>query len=138
MIRTYSELIQIPSFIERFRYLKLGGRVGQETYGYERWINQWLYQHNREWHATRRKAILRDNACDLACEDRPTFGRLLVHHMNPITKEDILDRPEYVFDLEYLITTIQPTHNAIHYGDETLLIPDEPIIRRPNDTCPWR
>lgn len=138
MIRTYSELIQIPTFIERFRYLKLGGRVGEETFGVDRWINQYLYQRRCEWKDVRRHVILRDNACDLAHPDRPTCEQLYVHHMNPITKEDILERPEYVLDPEYLITTIFGTHNAIHYGDESLLMADELIIRRPNDTCPWR
>ena len=137
-MRTYSELIQIPSFIERFRYLKLGGRVGEETFGVDRWINQYLYQRRREWKEVRQHVILRDNACDLAHPGRPTHERLYIHHMNPITKEDILERPDYVLDPEYLIATVFNTHNAIHYGDESLITRFEIIERRPFDTCPWK
>ena len=137
MTRTYSELITIPSFIDRFRYLKLGGYIGEETFGFDRWLNQYFYK-TKEWREVRDKVILRDNACDLAHPDRPTYGRLIIHHMNPITEKDIVNRSDILLDPEYLITTVHDTHNAIHYGDESLLMLEAPIIRRPNDTCPWR
>ena len=136
-MRTYSELIKIPSFIERFRYLKLGGYIGEETFGFDRWLNQYFYK-TKEWRDVRNQVILRDNACDLAHPDRPTFGRLIIHHMNPITEKDIVNRSDILLDPEYLITTVHDTHNAIHYGDESLLLLDAPIIRKPNDMCPWR
>lgn len=136
-MRTYSELIKIPSFIERFRYLKLEGYIGEETFGFDRWLNQYFYK-TKEWRDVRNQVILRDNACDLAHPDRPTFGRLIIHHMNPITEKDIVNRSDILLDPEYLITTVHDTHNAIHYGDESLLMLDTPIIRKPNDTCPWR
>ena len=136
-MRTYSELIKIPSFIERFRYLKLGGYIGEETFGFDRWLNQYFYK-TKEWRDVRNQVILRDNACDLAHPDRPTFGRLIIHHMNPITEKDIVNRSDILLDPEYLITTVHDTHNAIHYGDESLLMLDTPIIRKPNDMCPWR
>ena len=136
-MRTYSELIKIPSFIERFRYLKLGGYIGEETFGFDRWLNQYFYK-TKEWRDVRNQVIIRDNACDLAHPDRPTFGRLIIHHMNPITEKDIVNRSDILLDPEYLITTVNDTHNAIHYGDESLLMLDAPIIRKPNDTCPWR
>ena len=136
-MRTYSELIKIPSCIERFRYLKLEGYIGEETFGFDRWLNQYFYK-TKEWRDVRNQVILRDNACDLAHPDRPTFGRLIIHHMNPITEKDIVNRSDILLDPEYLITTVHDTHNAIHYGDESLLMLDTPIIRKPNDTCPWR
>jgi hypothetical protein len=136
-IRTYSELITIPSFIERYRYLRLGGRVGEQTFGFDRYLNQVFYSSDPEWLAVRRKVILRDNGCDLGIEDREIFNRIIVHHMNPITKEDLIYRTKFLLDPEYLISTIKNTHDAIHYGDESLLLA-EPIIRTKNDTCPWR
>lgn len=135
-IRTYSELIKLPTFEERFEYLKLSGAVGKETFGYDRYLNQVLYK-SAEWKETRNKVIIRDLGCDLACEDRQIFGQALIHHMNPITKEMILDRDRDIFNPEYLITTTKITHNAIHYGDENLLC-HGPVVRTPNDTCPWR
>lgn len=136
IIRTYSELIQIPTFIERYRYLKLDGKVGEETFGFDRWLNQQFYK-DPEWLAIRDYVISRDNGCDLAMIDRQIFKRIIVHHMNPITKEDIIHRTKILLDPEYLICTIKNTHDAIHYGDESLLILD-PIQRSKNDTCPWR
>lgn len=137
-IRTYSELITLPTFEERYRYLRLGGRVGEETFGFDRYLNQLLYKSDR-WLAARDKAIIRDEGCDLAMPDREIVGkqRIIVHHMNPITIEDILEENPDVFDLEYLICTIKNTHDAIHYGDESLLI-KAPVERFKNDTCPWR
>lgn len=136
IIRTYSELITFPTFEERYRYLRLGGRVGEETFGFDRWINQKFYK-DPEWLAIRDYVIVRDNGCDLGIEGRTIHGKILVHHMNPITKDDILGRSKFLLDPEYLICTIKNTHDAIHYSDEDLLVKD-PIERTKNDTCPWR
>lgn len=136
MIRTYSELITLPTFEERYRYLRLGGRVGEDTFGFDRYLNQLFYQ-TEEWRSVRDYVIVRDGGCDLAIEGREIRDRILVHHMNPITKEDILQKTKYLLDPEYLICTIKNTHDAIHYGDESLL-PLPPIERTINDTCPWR
>lgn len=137
MIRTYSELIRLPIFLDRFRYLQLGGQVGVETFGYDRYLNQILYR-TGEWKRFRREIIIRDNGCDLACEGYEIVGqKILVHHINPISVEDVLQRDSKVFDPENVICTILNTHNAIHYSDESLLV-TEPIERKPNDTCPWR
>lgn len=135
-IRTYSELITFPTFEERFEYLKLGGKVGEETFGFDRYLNQIFYK-SPEWLEARDYVIIRDCGCDLGIEDREIKTRILVHHMNPIRKEDILKRSKFLFDPEYLICTIKSTHDAIHYGDNNLLT-FAPIERRPNDTCPWR
>lgn len=137
MTRTYSELIRLPTFLDRFRYLQLGGKVGVETFGYDRYLNQILYR-TTEWKRFRNKIIVRDDGCDLACEGYEIVGqRILVHHINPISVEDVLQRNPKVFDPENAVSTILNTHNAIHYGDESLLL-IEPIERKPNDTCPWR
>ena len=136
IIKTYSEMIALPTFIERYRYLRLGGRVGEETFGFDRWLNQKFYK-DIEWMRARDKAIIRDNGCDLGMEGHEIHGRIYVHHINPITKEDILRRDPCLFDPENLICTIKNTHDAIHYGDESLLI-IAPTIRTPNDTCPWK
>lgn len=135
-IRTYSELITIPTFEERFRYLKLNGRVGEETFGFDRYLNQVFYKSD-DWRRLRDQIIIRDQGCDLGILDREIYGRILIHHMNPISKEDILKRSEFLLNPEYLICTVKNTHDAIHYGDESLLI-RAPIERRMNDTCPWR
>lgn len=146
-IRSYSELIKLPTYEERFKYLQLNGSVGKDTFGYYRYLNQALYR-SPEWKRFRRDIIIRDNGCDLACEGyeinswkdkdgkihRP---RILIHHMNPITVEDVVRRRPCVFDPENVITTVHNTHNAIHYGDENLLI-TSPIERTANDTCPWK
>ena len=139
IIRTYSELIALPTFEERSRYLRLGGKVGEETFGYDRWLNQVFYRTDREWLAVRDFVIIRDHGCDLAMLDREIKGKskIIVHHMNPITKDDIIHRTKYLLDPEYLISTIDNTHKAIHYGDENLLIKG-PIVRTKYDTCPWR
>lgn len=137
MIRTYDELIRLPTFEERYRYLRLGGKIGEVTFGYDRWLNQKFYREDDEWLASRDEVIMRDNGCDLAVPGREIHGRILVHHMNPITKEDILRRTKFLLDPKYLITTVKNTHDAIHYGDESLLLV-EPIIRTKHDTCPWR
>lgn len=136
IIRTYSELIKLPTFIERYRYLRLGGKVGEDTFGFDRWLNQVFYKSD-EWIEARDFVIVRDMGCDLGMPDREIKSRILVHHMNPISQEDIIRRTKFLLDPEYLISTIKNTHDAIHYGDETLLMPD-PIVRTRNDTCPWR
>lgn len=138
IIRTYSELMLLPTFEERFEYLKLGGRVGKETFGFDRWINQMLYTSN-EWRSLRNRIITRDDGCDLAMPGRkiPEGVTIMIHHMNPITVEDIVNKSEFVFNPEYLICTIKITHDAIHYGDSELLYKD-PVVRFKNDTCPWR
>ena len=135
-IRTYSELITIPTFAERFNYLRLDGKVGESTFGFDRYLNQAFYK-NPEWLRVRDEVIIRDNGCDLGIPDREIYGRILVHHMNPIRSKDILERTKYLLDPEYLICVMKSTHDAIHYGDESLL-PKEPIERSRNDTCPWR
>lgn len=136
MIRTYSELITLPTFEERFEYLRLGGKVGAETFGFDRYLNQIFYKSDK-WLSVRDKVIIRDNGCDLGIEGREIYGRILVHHMNPITMDDIVNHSSWILDPEYLITTVKNTHDAIHYSDENLLIKD-PIERRKNDMCPWR
>lgn len=135
-IRTYSELITLPTFKERYEYLRLNGRVGEETFGYDRYMNQTFYK-SREWLNIRDEVIIRDNGCDLGVEGYEIHGRILIHHMNPITIDDILQRSDFLLNPEYLISTIKRTHDAIHYGDENLLI-DVPIERTKNDTCPWK
>ena len=135
-IKTYSELSKLTTFEERYRYLRLGGRVGEETFGFDRWINQMFYK-DPEWLKIRDGVIIRDNGCDLGIEGREIYSRIIVHHMNPITKADILDRSEFLLNPEYLICTVKNTHDAIHYGDENLLI-TLPMERNVNDTCPWR
>lgn len=136
MIRTYSELITLPTFEERFEYLRLGGKVGAETFGFDRYLNQIFYKSDK-WLSVRDKVIIRDNGCDLGIEGREIYGQILVHHMNPITMDDIVNHSSWILDPEYLITTVKNTHDAIHYSDESLLIKD-PIERRKNDMCPWR
>ena len=135
--KTYSELIQIPSYIERYRYLKLGGKTGEITFGHERYLNQLLYK-PPEWKSFRREIILRDQGFDMGMDGYEIQGLILVHHMNPITVKDILDRNDCVFDEENVICVSKITHNAIHYGSEELLVIDEIVERRPNDTIFWR
>lgn len=136
MKKTYNELLAIPDFEERFQYLKLHGIVGNQTFGHDRYLNQMLYK-LREWKQVRDKVILRDNGCDLGCEGFEIYGKIIVHHINPITVEDIVERRPCVFDLNNLISTSHNTHNAIHYSDERLLVV-APIVRKQYDTCPWR
>lgn len=136
-IRTYSELIKLPTFEERFNYLKLDGLVGEETFGFDRYLNQIFYK-TKEWQEVRKYVITRDCGCDLGVADREILdSKILVHHMNPIRKEDIINRSDILLNPEYLITTVKNTHDAIHYGDSELLYKD-PIERSQNDTCPWR
>lgn len=136
IIRTYSELIQLKTFEERFEYLKLDGIVGRETFGFDRYLNQMFYT-SIEWKKFRRDIILRDNGCDLAIPGLDIVGKIFIHHLNPITKEDILNRTEYLMNPEFVICSSKLTHDAIHYGDSDLL-PKGPVERKRNDTCPWR
>ena len=136
-IKTYSELITIPTFEERYRYLKLGGTVGEDTFGFERYLNQKFYQ-TIEWKRFRRGIILRDMGCDLGVEGYEIHGSIYIHHINPIEIDDLrLRRTEVLMNPENSICVSFNTHNAIHYGDESLLVL-APIERTRNDTCPWR
>ena len=136
MIRTYSELISYDNFLDRYRYLKLSGEVGLDTFGLDRYLNQTLYR-SYKWRMVRDKVIVRDNACDLGMNGYDIFGKVIVHHINPLTLEQIEDDDPIIYDPEFLICVSHITHNAIHYGDENLL-PRLPIERMPNDTCPWK
>ena len=136
IIRRYSELSTLLTFEERFEYLKLDGIVGEETFGFDRYFNQRFYR-SQQWRSVRDHVIIRDNGCDLGIEGFEIHGRIIIHHMNPITMEDILNESPYLFDTEFLICVTHNTHNAIHYSDEKLLVTG-PVERRPNDTCPWR
>lgn len=136
MIKTYSELIKLKTFEERYKYLQLGGAVGKDTFGYDRYLNQQFYK-TTEWRRLRDELIVRDNGCDLAMSGYELYGRIYLHHMNPVSKDDVLNRTEYLTNPEYLICTSFNTHNAIHYGDESLLV-TVPIERSANDTCPWK
>lgn len=135
-IRTYSELSKFKTFWERYEYLRLGGKVGEETFGFDRYLNQIFYK-LPEWLRTRDIVMARDNGCDLGVKGHEICGKIIIHHMNPITPEDIFKRKEILLNPEYLISTVLTTHNAIHYGDASLLV-DTPIERRPNDTIPWK
>ena len=135
-IKCYSELMLLPTFQARYQYLRLNGEVGKETFGFDRYMNQFFYR-SPEWRRVRDFVITRYEGCDLGIPGREIFGRIVIHHMNPIRPEDIRNRSDLLLDPEYLITTIHDTHLAIHYGDEHLLL-QEPVERRPNDTCPWK
>lgn len=136
-LRTYSELIKLPTYVERFNYLKLGGRVGADTFGFDRYLNQQFYHRDLKWKSARDAVIIRDNGCDLGVEGYEIRGKIIVHHMNPITMEDIINKRPWIYDPEFLICTVHNTHNAIHYGDDTLLCKG-PVERALNDTCPWK
>ena len=146
MIRSYFDLMALPTFEDRYRYLRLGGMVGRETFGFDKYLYE-NFLRSDEWLELRDFVIVRDNGCDLAFEGREIYGwrdsrnkvrsRIIIHHMNPITKDDLLNRTKFLLDPKYLITTVKNTHDAIHYGDESLLMKD-PVERTRNDTCPWR
>lgn len=135
-IRSYRELRRLSTFEERFNYLRLRGNVGESTFGYDRYLNQMLYR-SKEWKDIRYKVIERDQACDLGIPGYDIHYQILIHHMNPISVEDIEDGNSDIFDPNFLICTTYNTHRAIHFGDESLL-PKPPIVRRPNDTTLWR
>lgn len=136
MIRTYAELSKLTTFEDRYRYLQLGGAVGKETFGFDRYLNQVFYR-SQKWKSVRDYVIVRDNGCDLGIDGHEIYGKIIIHHMNPITIDDIERESVYLLDPDFLITTMLNTHNAIHYGDESLLI-TAPIERTKNDTCPWK
>lgn len=136
MIRTYSELSRLENFEERYEYLRLGGFVGADTFGFDRYLNQLFYK-SREWKAVRDLVIIRDNGCDLGVEGYEIREKILIHHLNPISRNDIETRSEFLINPEYLISTTHSTHNAIHYGDKNLLA-RAPTERTVNDTCPWK
>lgn len=135
-MKTYSELIKFPTFEERFKYLELDGQVGIETFGFDRYLNQRFYK-LPEWQQVRNDVIVRDGGCDLGIQDREIFGRIYIHHINPISVDDIKNKEQWILDPEFLISTCKRTHDAIHYSDESILF-EEPIERSPNDTIPWR
>ena len=135
-IKTYSELSKLITFEERYNYLRLNGLVGKETFGFDRYLNQVFYRSSK-WRSIRDFVIVRDNGCDLGIEGREIHGRIIIHHMNPITIQDITQQTEFLLDPEFLISASHETHNAIHYGDTNLLI-QESFERKRNDTCPWR
>lgn len=136
-IRTYSELIQIPSFEDRLKYLRMNSSVGITTFGFDRYLNQRFYN-SSEWKKVRSQVIIRDNGCDLACADFPIYSKILVHHMNPITVDDISESTEFLMNPEYLITVSQDTHNSIHYQNGSSPIKGILQERKPGDTCPWK
>lgn len=136
MIRTYHELMQIETFDERYEYLKLNGTVGADTFGFDRFINQNFYK-SPQWKKIRDAIIVRDNGCDLGITDRPIFGKIIIHHMNPVNVSDIVKLTEHLLNPDYLICTSFETHNAIHYGNSNNLS-HTPTQRTKNDTCPWR
>lgn len=136
-IRCYSELIGLSTFEERFRYLKLSGEVGAQTFGFDRYLNQAFYN-SAVWKRARNQVIIRDNGCDLGISDRIIGSRIFIHHMNPISEKDLLEFSDILINPEYLICVSRETHNAIHYGDENQLIKSRTEERRPNDTCPWK
>jgi hypothetical protein len=135
--KSYSELISIKSYYDRYKYLKMDGAVGVETFGFERYLNQTFYK-SEEWKKVRRQVIIRDNGCDMADDTHPINERIIIHHINPITERDILERNPDIYNPEYLVCVSHRTHNAIHYGDESYILNIEIIERKPNDTCPWK
>ena len=136
-MKTYSELILLPTFEERFLYLKLDGVVGEDTFGWMRYLNQRLYT-SAEWKCLKRDLILRDNCCDLGVEGYDILGRVYIHHIVPITRDDAVNNARCLWNPDNLIITTLDTHNAIHYGDESILTRNAVVERKPNDTCPWK
>ena len=136
-MRTYGELIKIENFLDRYEYLKLNGSVGAETFGFDRWLNQIFYR-SPEWKHIREEVIIRDDGCDLGIRDRPIGGRIYVHHMNPIDVNSIVERKSILLNPDFLICCSHNTHEAIHYGNSDILLPDKFVERKPNDTIPWR
>ena len=136
ILKSYSELIEIPNYTDRFKYLKLNGCVGSETFGFDRYLNQALYW-SQEWRSFRNLVIIRDQGFDMGVEGYNIVGRIIIHHINPITPEQIEDRDPLIFSMDNVICVSHKTHEAIHYGDQSIL-PSDPIIRKPFDTCPWK
>lgn len=136
ILRTYKELSQLKTFEERFDYLAIGGVIGESTFGFDRYLNQKFYK-SKEWKQIRNYVIVRDNGCDLGMEGFELYGKIIIHHMNPIAAKDIIDVTDILLNPDYLISTSPNTHNAVHFGDASLL-PKEPNERKPFDTCPWK
>lgn len=136
-MKSYSELSKIQDYLERYRYLRIGGNVGKETFGFERYLNQKFYK-SPEWKKIRNQVILRDDGCDMGMPGHTINGRIYIHHINPVFPEYIVQRNDLLMNMENLICVSFDTHNAIHYGDESMLFEAQPVIRRPNDTIPWR
>lgn len=136
-IKCYSELNLLPTFEERFEYLKLGGGVGTSTFGFDRYLNQKFYR-SSQWKKIRDQIIIRDNGCDLGVEGYDIYNKILIHHMNPLRADDILNESEYLLNPEYLISVSKKTHDAIHYSNYDSIKPSYILERQPNDTCPWR
>lgn len=136
-MRSYKKLITLPTFDERFKYLMLKGHVGEETFGIERYLNQKFYR-SKEWKQIRRDVIVRDDGCDLAIDGEQIGGMIFIHHINPITIDDIKKGSKKVFDLNNLVCVSKKTHEAIHYGNEDYIYYTKPVVRKPNDTCPWK
>ena len=134
---SYNEMAQFPTFEERYRYLKQNAKVAEDTFGFERYLNQQFYK-SREWQQIRNYIIVRDNGCDLGCPDRPIQGNIYIHHINPISKEDVIEHSDKLVDPNNLVCVSLETHNAIHYGDDQILEKYEFVERTPNDTCPWK
>lgn len=128
--------MKLKSFDDRFRYLKLDSIVGSETFGFDRYLNQVFYK-SKEWEEVRREIILRDNGCDLGVNGYEIHAKIIIHHMNPLTKDSIIERDPDILNPEYLITTCHRTHNALHYSDDSILVANKVVERKPNDTCPW-
>lgn len=136
-MRTYDELITLKTFDERFKYLLLSGVVGEETFGFDRYLNQKFYT-SYEWKRIRREVIVRDEGCEMGLKDYPINGKILIHHMNPITVKDIKMQSKDILNPNFLVCVSKRLHNAIHYGDESVLLFNEPVVRTANDTCPWK
>lgn len=136
MLRCYTDLIQLPTFKERYEYLRLGGIVGRDTFGFDRYLNQKFYR-SPEWKQIRRDVIIRDEGRDLAMEGYELQDNIFVHHMNPMVPDDLINVPDWILNPEYLVCVSKKTHDAIHFGDASIL-PQLPIERTPNDTCPWK
>lgn len=138
MVRSYDELCKLPTFEERFKYLKLNSSVGARTFGVDRWINQQFYQRSSEWKAVRDHVIIRDCGCDLGIPGRDIFDKVIIHHMNPIQVSDIREATDFLLDPNFLVCTTLRTHNAIHYGSENVLLETTYVERKPYDTVPWK
>ena len=136
MVRRYQDLIRIPTFEERYEYLRLNGVLCNETFGFDRYLNQHFYN-SAEWRNVRNSVILRDNGCDLGCKDHAIMGQIYIHHMNPISVETLIENPEIALDPNYLVCVSRRTHDAIHYGTQENLEKDY-VPRQSGDTCPWR
>lgn len=135
--KSYSEMITMSEFDDRFRYAKLDGKVGMDTFGFDRYLNQQFYR-SKEWKRLRDQIIIRDNGCDLGVPGHEIYGKIYIHHLNPLSPEDITESTEKLFDPNNLVCVSAETHNAIHYGDESILEKNKIVERSPGDTCPWK